>query len=199
MKLIVGLGNPGEKYEKTRHNIGWQTADALAEKEKWRKNIKANCFYIKKQICNQEIEIVKPLGLMNNSGVSVGYIKKKYNLKAEDVIVIHDDIDLNLGRLKICQNRSSAGHKGVQSIIDHLKTKNFIRFRIGIKQTEQSNNPPARGRTKRLNRKIPAERFVLEKFNKDEQKKADQIIKLTTEAICLSLQQGIKAAMNKYN
>ena len=192
MKLIVGLGNPGKKYEKTRHNIGFQIVDVLAENEKWNKSKKANCFYIKKQIKNKEVELIKPLTFMNNSGRSVRYAQKKHNIPVEKIIVIHDDVDLPVGIIRISKDSSSAGHKGVQSIINHLKTKDFTRLRIGI---NQNNNLTI----KQFNKKISTERFVLQKFSKDEKKAVSQTIELCVQAIYTILQKGTSKAMNEYN
>ncbi len=185
MKLIVGLGNPGKKYEQTRHNIGWQVVDVLAEKEKWEKNKKADCLYLKKQISGQETEIIKPLTFMNDSGRSVGYVKKKHKIESENIIVIHDDVDIPFGKIKICQNRSDAGHKGVQSIINHLKTENFMRIRVGIKPEE--------------NIKIASEKFVLKNFSVKEKNVLEQTIKTIIRAISTILEKGIDKAMSEYN
>jgi len=168
MKLIVGLGNPGSKYIKTRHNIGFMVLDVLAEGEEWKENKKANCLYLKKQINSEEVELVKPLTFMNNSGKAVNYIKQKHYIKPEDILVIHDDIDLPLGEIKIQQNRSSAGHKGVQSIIDALGTKDFVRMRIGIRPEQLTQE---------------TEDFVLEKFTPQEQEIIEEKIKRAAELI----------------
>ena len=134
MIIIIGLGNPGKKFKDTRHNVGFEFIDQLAKKleiKNWKKNKKANCFYFK---FDEEIELVKPLTYMNNSGQTVKYIQKKHNLKSKDIIVIHDDIDIPLGKIKISEGSGAAGHKGVQSIIDAIGTKDFKRIRIGILQ-----------------------------------------------------------------
>lgn len=191
MILIVGLGNPGKKYIYTRHNIGFQIADALSQNSKWKKNKKANCLYIRKQIGNKELEIIKPLSFMNESGKSVRYIQKKHTIKIQDIIVVHDDIDLPLGKIKISKNRSSAGHKGVQSIINELGTQNFVRVRIGIAPSLSSHYK--RGMTKET------EKFVLEKFPQDEQKIMNNIIQTTVEEITFALENSIEQAMTKYN
>lgn len=166
MKLIVGLGNPGKEYQNTRHNIGWVIADALAEGEKWQESKKANALYIKKQ----KFEIIKPTTFMNNSGLAVVYALKKHGVTPENIIVVHDDKDLLLGEYKIQKDRGSAGHNGVQSIIDHLGTKNFTRVRIGIAPEDKR----AMGDT--------AE-FVLNKFSKGEKQIAEKIISTVTEEI----------------
>jgi peptidyl-tRNA hydrolase, PTH1 family len=186
MKLIVGLGNPGEKYEQTRHNIGWQVIDSfLDQEENFKKNKKALCFYLKKQIANQESILVKPLTFMNNSGQSVAAWQKTLNLNPEDIIVIHDDGDINLTKIRISQNRSAGGHKGVESIINHLGTKNFIRLRVGIKPEREI--------------KVPLEKFVLKKFSQEEKKQLLKIIENSKQAIIHTLEKGLNSSMSKYN
>lgn len=180
MKIIVGLGNPGKKYENTRHNAGFMIVDALAENLKlnWQINKKMNAAIAK----DNDIILFKPLTFMNNSGQAVQKILSYYNLlpkkfgflknKESDLTnvltVIHDDLDIELGKHKLTTESGSAGHKGIADIINHLKTKKFRRFRIGIK-----NN---------LLEKMKAEKFVLQKFNKEESeiinKKAKEIISL---------------------
>ena len=173
MKLIVGLGNPGDKYKKTRHNLGFLTVDYLAAGNKWKENKKANCLYIKKQIESEGIELIKPLTFMNNSGKTVNYIQKKHYLKPEDILIIHDDIDLPLGEIRIQQGRGAAGHKGVQSIINLLGTKDFIRMRIGIKPSDSQEKD--------------TEKFVLEKFTNQEEKIVQQIIKRAADLVTAAL------------
>lgn len=138
MKIIVGLGNPGKKFEKTRHNVGFRAIDELA-KQKTRNFI-----------------IAKPQTFMNNSGQAVKSLINFYKAKPENLWIIHDDLDLPIGEIKIAKNRGSAGHKGVQSIIDHLKTKDFNRIRIGI--------CPKTGKPEQV------EKFVLQNFTKEEEK-----------------------------
>lgn len=149
MVLITGLGNPGRKYKKTRHNIGFMIIDAL------------------KQENLDDVILLKPQTYMNQSGKEIKPTIKKNKIKIEDILVIHDDIDLPFNTIRINKNVSSAGHKGVQSIINELGTQNFTRIRIGI-------NP---------NRKVDTEKFVLEKFSKEEKKQLKQIIKEAIEEI----------------
>jgi PTH1 family peptidyl-tRNA hydrolase len=167
MILIVGLGNPGKKYQKTRHNIGFQVIDNL------------------RLLPLKRVILAKPKSFMNLSGKAVKRLIENYKLKIENLIIVHDDIDLPLGKIRIVKNRGSAGHKGVGSIMKELGTKNFVRFRIGIHpRTGKPKNP---------------ERFVLQKFNKEEEKIVKEVIKKTTEAIGFSLKQGLEKAMSEYN
>lgn len=147
MKLIIGLGNPGTKYEKTRHNIGFMVLDVLIKNE---------------QFDSKKVKLIKPQTFMNNSGQEVKKITDYYKIPAKNIIIIHDDIDLPLGEIKIQQNRSSAGHKGVQSIIDSLGTKDFTRMRIGIRPEELIQE---------------TEKFVIQKFTQEEQDIINETIK----------------------
>lgn len=167
MFMIFGLGNPGKKYEKTRHNIGAMAVGGLDSSIK------------------EKVILQKPETFMNLSGRTAKKLLKKRGLKVQNLITIHDDIDLSLGQIRIVKNRGSAGHKGVESIIKELGTKNFIRFRIGIK--------PASGRPK------SPEKFVLQNFSRKEEKAVKEAIKNTAEAIELFLKKGLEEVMNKYN
>jgi len=144
MKLIVGLGNPGKEYEKTRHNVGFVVVDLLVESD---------------QFDSTKAKFIKPQTFMNNSGQEVKKMADYYKIAAKDITVIHDDIDLPLGEIKVQESRGSAGHKGVQSIIDALGTNDFTRVRIGIRPEELT---------------MDTDKFVLEKFTSQEQEIIDQ-------------------------
>ncbi len=183
MTIIVGLGNPGLKYQKTRHNIGQVILKKFANdfhfpKFKLNKNLQV---HISKK---DDVLLALPTTFMNESGISVGkLIKNKSQLP--DFWVIHDDMDLDLGRMKISFNSSSAGHKGVQSIIEKLGGQDFVRFRVGIKSLDANF--------------IDVRKFVLQKFHRKEKKIVEQSINFTSEAINFALQQGIEKARAKYN
>lgn len=154
MKLIIGLGNPGEQYKKTRHNLGFAVIDTLArelEIDNWRFEKKFNALISEANI-GEKIILAKPQTFMNESGLSVKSLTDYFS--PEYILVIHDEMDLPLGEFKLQENRSSAGHKGVQSIIDFLKSQEFNRLRIGIN----------------VNSDIETEAFVLQKFTEEEQK-----------------------------
>ena len=175
MKIIVGLGNPGKEYIKTRHNAGFMILDALAKNYNltFTENKRFNALIAKDQ--NQIL--VKPLTFMNNSGQSVQAVLSYYKLipkklglfnqKNSDLTdiltIIHDDLDIPGGKFKVSINSRAAGHNGVQSIINHLKTKNFTRIRIGIKPTED--------------RVIDVRKYVLKNFSPNEFAQIDGIIK----------------------
>jgi len=198
MKLIIGLGNPGEKYIKTRHNIGFRIVDELAEKLEignWKLEIKFKALISEGIFNNEKVLLAKPQTFMNLSGQTVRGLSTYYKINPQNIWIIHDDIDLPLGTFKISQNISSAGHKGVQSTIDNLGTKDFVRFRVGIKQIANRKSQIAKLQLKTEN----LEKFVLEKFSKDEEKIIKQTIKKTTNALLVALEDGIEKAMNKYN
>lgn len=167
MILIVGLGNPGVKYKKTRHNIGFQVIDQT------------------NFLIGEKVVLTKPNTFMNLSGKAVKPLIKTHNIKLDNLIVVHDDIDLPLGKIRIVKNRGAAGHKGVESIIKELGTKNFVRFRIGIQ--------PKFGKPKN------PEKFVLQEFNKEEEKIVETAIKKTVEAIEMVLEEELEKAMTKFN
>ncbi len=130
--LVVALGNPGEKYEQTRHNAGWILADLAFPDLEFGRNSYANAGVAKTSISNQDVQVVKPATFMNESGVSVEYFIKKESILPEHIIVIYDDIDLPIGKMKISFDRGSGGHNGIKSIEEHLGSREFIRIRIGI-------------------------------------------------------------------
>lgn len=127
MYLVVGLGNPGREHELSRHNVGWIILDEILGKN-WQESGKANAFYLN----YGDVEYIKPKTYMNSSGFSVAYAKNKHNIFNENIIVIHDDVDLLLGGIKVSFNKNSGGHNGVESIIKKINSKEFIRIRVGI-------------------------------------------------------------------
>ncbi|KPJ57464.1 hypothetical protein AMJ49_00860 [Parcubacteria bacterium DG_74_2] len=191
MHFIIGLGNPTRKYQKTRHNVGFRVLDKFLKKNKFSKfkfSRKFNSMVSKGFFNKKEVILVKPKTFMNLSGSAVKKLSITYSSLPTELFVIHDDLDLPLGEIKISFGRGSAGHKGVQSIIDKLGTKNFVRFRVGIR--------PA---TSDKRQATEIEGFVLQKFNKEEEKILKKAIKKTVEAIKFSLKEGFKKAMNEFN
>ena len=152
MKLIIGLGNPEEKYFKNRHNIGFLILDNIYKEFKTNKKLQAKIHITQKE--NEKIIIAKPTTFMNNSGEAVSKISSFYKIKPTDILVINDDLDLPFGIMKLKNNSGSAGHNGVKSIIDHLNTKEFTRLRFGI---GRPLNP------------IPPAEYVLQNFTPEEQ------------------------------
>lgn len=159
MKLIIGLGNIGDRYINTRHNIGFLFVDYIKQYLKIENdfifNKKLECFIIKSIWGNQPIHLIQPTTFMNNSGRCVLKVKQYYKYKNRDIIVVHDDIDTDFGKIKFKYNSSSGGHNGIRSILQYLKTQNLMRLKFGIKD---------------INKKDTSD-FVLSKFNKSEYKK----------------------------
>ncbi len=172
MKLIIGLGNPGKKYERTRHNVGFMVLDYFQQEDgfaEWRLDKKFNALLAEGEINDEKIILAKPQTFMNESGRAVRAVADYYKIKPVDIWVIHDDLDIPLGKLKIKKTGRSAGHKGVQSIIDYLKTPDFNRLRLGIQ--------PLGGQ------KEKSEDLVLEKFGLLERGKIKNSIQLAVENI----------------
>ena len=171
MKAIVGLGNIGKEYKKTRHNVGFMTVDEIVtsyEFENFKLEEKFEAEISKGEIKGEKIIFIKPQTFMNSSGRAVQKIMNFYKIEIENLLVIHYDLDIALGEIRTGFGKSSAGHKGVQSIIDFLNSKNFSRIRVGIKIED---------------RKIPTEKFVLGNFGKDELDIINKIIKILPEKI----------------
>ena len=188
MKLICGLGNPGPQYKKTRHNFGFIVLEALTKKLRvsdFKLNKKFNSLLSEKKVKSEKIIFCLPQTFMNLSGQAIAKIVRFYKIEGKDIWIIHDDIDLPFGKIRLSRNSSSAGHRGVESIIQHLGHQNFIRFRLGIKPKEKII--------------IPAEEYVLQKFSEKEQKELNKIIKKSVEAIKFTLENNIDKAMSKFN
>jgi len=200
MKLVVGLGNPGEKYERTRHNLGFMTVEhflkdfELAKSTSWENSVKfksdiAQIEWQPKHGVLEKVILVKPKTYMNNSGLAIQLITSYYKLPTTDVWITHDDIDLPLGSLKIRFGGASAGHHGVESVMEHLNTDKFWRFRMGIGEAGKIKNQKLRN----------VEDFVLSDFTGSERGKLKDLIKKGVKAIETSLEDSLEAAMNKFN
>lgn len=135
IKLIIGLGNPGEEYENTRHNIGFMMLDYIAKKadcNNWEFNKKLNAMTAKGKLEKTTVVLVKPQSYVNKSGDVAGKAKNFYKVKPADIILIHDDLDIPFGNTKLSFDKNSGGHKGVESVIRAFKTKEFHRLRVGL-------------------------------------------------------------------
>ena len=188
MVIIIGLGNPGAQYKNTRHNVGFMAVDEFAKKNDFPEfslQKKSNALVSE----NENIMLVKPQTFMNKSGKAIRAITKNYSLQTTNLIIIHDDIDLPVGKIKIVKDRGSAGHKGVESIIKNIGNDGLVRIRVGI----GSDLPAQAGN------KIDAMKVVLKNFSPDEQKTIDQIIQKVSEAINLFITEGLEKTMNEYN
>ena len=183
IKLFIGLGNPGEEYKNTRHSAGFIFVDELAE------SLKSAPFTFDKKL-NAEISVAgknlilaKPQTFMNKSGLAAGAMAKYFKIKPENVLVAHDDIDIAWGDFKLSFGRSSAGHKGVESIIKNLKTKDFWRLRIGIKPISAASSKQKVVSKKQKTIKIKAEKIILKKFTPTELKTLSATIKKAIPAV----------------
>jgi PTH1 family peptidyl-tRNA hydrolase len=135
MYLIIGLGNPGNEHRKTRHNVGWIILDTIFPKADWENNLYGHALTTRVEIDNHEIQLVKPQTFMNDSGKSLHYFINKEGYNIDNIIVIYDDLDLPMGKIKISFDRGNGGHNGIKSLEKSLGSRNFIRIRIGISRT----------------------------------------------------------------
>lgn len=194
MKIIVGLGNPEDQYAKTRHNLGFTVLDEYARKHLgprviWQieKKFKAEILKL-----NPDIWLIKPQTYMNNSGLSVSQLVSYFKIAAADIIVIHDDLDLPLGKIKVRFGGSAGGHHGVESVISALGNDQFIRVRGGIGNL-RSESGERGGQT------FNAEHYVLGSFMPNEKSKIKHMVKMMLDALDLLLEKGLEEAQNQYN
>ncbi len=190
IRLIVGLGNPGEKYEKTRHNVGFMVVDRLASNSgatmanhlRWRAHVA--------KVSGFGATLIKPQTFMNESGQSVGAALRFYKLKPEQVIVVYDDVSIPFGSLRFRMAGSAGGHNGVKSIIAHLGSDRFPRLKIGIGNA----NDGARNETQNS-----MTGHVLGKFSTSETNELENTLATAAEAVQFSLSEGVEAAANAFN
>lgn len=185
MKLIIGLGNPGKTYAGTRHNIGFQVIDYLAEA--WNAPLTQSKFNGMYSIIHRpegKVILLKPLTYMNLSGEAVGALMDYYDIEIEDIVVIYDDLDLPTGQLRLRQKGSAGGHNGIKSLIQHLGTQQFNRVRIGI------DRPPA-------GMKVPD--YVLSRFSKEETPEVAEAVRKSAEACEFWLSKPFIDVMTKFN
>ena len=193
MKLIVGLGNPGFLYTRNRHNVGFMCVKHLAKMQKIlfdRKQGQA-CTGIG-NIGRRRVVLARPQTYMNASGESVSALVRKLNITPSDVIVIHDDLDLPPGKIRLRLGGGSGGHKGIESIIARLGSKDFYRVRVGVGRPDTPGDSPAE-------KEEAVIAYVLSDFTRDEKKIIDKIIPDVSRAIVSLLTEGLDIAMNKFN
>lgn len=186
LRLVVGLGNPGSRYAATRHNIGFRVLDRLAvefaiavSREKF------TAMFGRGRIEDVEVVLAKPLAFMNRSGPSVRSLAEFFRISSQDLLVIHDDIDLDYGRLKIKEKGGHGGHNGVRSLIDAFGGGGFTRLRLGIGRSETGEQPVAD--------------YVLDHFTRDEAAELPRIIERARDAVVTILCMGTKISMNQFN
>lgn len=183
IKLVVGLGNPGTEYEGTRHNIGFELVDRLAAESdsKWSRERK---FRAKVTKSGNGVILAKPLTFMNLSGNAVARLGRFYKLLPHQILVVYDDLDLPIGKIRFRKDGSSGGHNGIKSIIEFLSTKNFPRLKLGIGAADQ--NATVIG-------------HVLGKFSKNEQEELEKVLAIAVDGVNCALSEGMDQAMNQFN
>jgi len=187
MKIIVGLGNPGSQYHNTRHNLGFLTLNHWAGKEAtWKNNSRLHCLEASLFKFGEKVWLVQPQTFMNESGLAVSKFLQAHHADAADLLIVHDDLDLPWGKLRFKNGGADGGHNGIKSIIEHLKTSDFARLKIGIFQEEFAM--------------IPAEKLVLKTFGAGEKETAvPEILARAGQALDAWVELGAAVAMNKYN
>ncbi len=190
-QLIVGLGNPEPKYDRTRHNIGFAAVDALADR--WQIPLSENrkfqaCLGEGRSSTGEKIRLLKPLTYMNRSGQAIRAAIDWYKLPVESLLVIYDDMDLPLGKMRLRLSGSAGGHNGMKSAIAHLGSQNFPRLRIGIGKPQVATNDDPNTIS-----------HVLGKFSQAETQLVSQLMQLVVESVELSLKQGVEKSMSLYN
>lgn len=183
MKLVVGLGNPGKEYENTRHNIGFMMIDRIVKEYNLVEKEKMNGLYYELKIGDEKIYLLKPLSYMNLSGTVVKKYMDYFKINSEDILIIHDDLDLPVGTHKLREKGSSGGHNGLKSIEQNIGTSEYKRIKIGI-----SNN-----------KEIDTKDYVLGKFSKAEKEELNKFINQAPEIINDYIKLSFQNLMNKYN
>lgn len=187
MRLVVGLGNPGATYERTRHNVGFRVLDAFAAKHRIGISThEKDALTGKGRVAGQSVMLAKPLTFMNLSGKAVSLLVRAYLDSPEDMLVVYDDIDLPLGKLRLRERGSAGTHNGMESILGSLETGSFPRLRFGIRGTgySQSND---------------LARYVLDDFDPDEEPVVEEAIARASDALLLFVRGDLKRAMNTFN
>lgn len=185
MFLVVGLGNPGSQYEFTKHNVGFLTVDYLADKLNIKINkLKFKGLFAKEKIENEDVVLLKPQTYMNLSGESVRDFANFFKISPENIIVVVDDVDLPMGKIRIRKKGSAGTHNGMKSIIYQLQSDNFIRIKVGIERED---------------RKDDLADYVLKGFSKDEVPIMEESMERAAKAVLEILKKGPDVAMNKFN
>ena len=183
IRLVVGLGNPGPEYDGTRHNVGFELVDRLAAERdlKWKRDRK---FRAKIASANASLVLTKPLTYMNLSGNAVARLQRFHKLDPDQILVVYDDVDLPIGRIRFRPEGSAGGHNGIKSLIEYLSTKEFPRLKIGIGS--------ASGRGEMVG-------HVLGKFSQEEREELEKVLAIAQDGVNCALSAGLDMAMNQFN
>ena len=183
--MVAGLGNPGKNYHRTRHNVGFMVADRMAERcgAAYTRS-RYNAEFAKGVLDGQKVFVVKPQSYMNRSGLPVSSLAAYFKIPSSNLVVIHDDLDLPFGRIRISKDRGPGGHNGIRSIIEALGTRNFTRVRVGVGHPEGSSNVTG---------------HVLGDFSKNETVELDDLLDRCADACVDIMKKGPAAAMNTHN
>ncbi len=193
MKLIVGLGNPGRSYAQNRHNVGFICLGHFARKHQIRFSQRQSQAKVGiGQIAGTRVVLAKPQTYMNQSGRPVSLLVKRFDISLDDLVVIHDDLDLELGRIRLRRGSSSGGHKGVDSIISYLGSREFIRLRVGIGRPTLAENRGESSEDEVIS-------YVLGGFTPEEGQVLSRVLPGVSEALSSLLSEGLTVAMNRYN
>jgi PTH1 family peptidyl-tRNA hydrolase len=185
MRLIVGLGNPGREYAWTRHNLGWQVVSYLAEE--WRIPLSKKTMeavWGQGRVGGEAVILAQPTTYMNRSGRAVSQLLSYFKLSPADLVVVHDDLDVPLWRLKIVERGGAGGHRGIISIMEYLHTEEFLRVKLGI------GRPP---------QEMPTENYVLSHFPADAAENVAQLIERAAAAVDCLIREGLQAAQNRFH
>lgn len=183
--MVAGLGNPGSKYAQTRHNIGFFVVDSLLRHYRLSpEKSRFDADYSKGVINGLNVVLVKPQAYMNRSGPPVQKLASYFKIQVSDIIVVHDDLDLDFGRLRIAENRGHGGHNGIRSIVETLGTKAFVRIKVGIGRPQGQRDVTG---------------HVLGRFSAEENGMLDTVVSRSAEACVAVMEHGVAAAMNTCN
>ena len=188
--IIVGLGNQGSKYEGTRHNVGFMLVDYLAEKHGLSFSpVKWQAFGARSGLWGERVWLLKPQTYMNRSGIAVAGMADYYDVKKQNILVVHDDLDMNVGRIKLVNGGGTGGHNGIKSIVQHLGSPDFYRLKIGIGRPGNSDAHPD----------MPVDKFVLAPFSGEEAAVIDERMDDLESGIKMLIQGDVSQAMSSLN
>ncbi len=184
MKLIVGLGNPGPQYAHTRHNVGFMVVERLARQHQYMsRKMQFNAVVIAGALDGEKVVLARPLTFMNESGRAVGSLFRWLKLELSDLLIVYDEIDLPLGKLRLRPDGGSAGHNGMKSIIQNLGSEQFARLRVGVGRPVHGNGV----------------NYLLSDFSRDEQPVIEQTLEDAAQAVEIFVSRGLVTAMNQFN